>query len=387
MIDALLVRTPAPNPTESMYGFLLRLSAANGYSLWQLLNYVGGRNAWATGPQLPLSGIAQALGLHQDRLRSVAYGEGPVRKPRLLGKEVRPHHLRLADPVLCVACVTKVGFIEAIWDSALMVCCPRHGSRPLDACPHCKRPLDWHRPDLLRCSCGSVLSGAGAACPGPLRSFMKIQAAMINGESAPPNPFGFPIADLMAMDLQSFMTTTLSLGRQSLLGKGRSASTDEFELVSEAVEVLQGWPNGLFGLLRTLGTRSSQRSKALGLRSQFAQFYQRVLCGHGARKNTGFIRKAFIEFGRLHWTHGFVSRKLLPEVERPKKTRVMSLADVGERLGVSHARLHEMIRSGRLAATKANSGNYERYLVDLTNVRPTLRRRLRAESIAGAPCS
>lgn len=387
MSDSLLVRTPAPFATESMYGYLLRLSAENGYTLGQFLRHVGKRTL-NCGPQLPTSTIADVLGAHREELSSIAYGDGNTPKPKLLGKGVRPHHLRLADPAICPACVGERGFIEAIWDSALMVACPIHGTLPLSSCPACHRPLNWLRLGLLTCSCTASLVISRPRGGRDLQSLMQIQAAMVTGSAPPPNPARFPIADLMAMDLQSFMTTVLTLGKQSLISKGRCPKANEQAVVGEAVEVLKGWPEGLFALLERIGHRQGIRSSALGLRAQFKGFFQRVFCAHGDRRNTDFLRRGFVEFGRLRWPHGVVSKKLLADVPRPHAARSLTLSEVGERLGMRYPHLHKMIKDGALPVHIRDAGGSKRYVVDVQGLRPALRRRLqRGAPLERHPCS
>jgi hypothetical protein len=136
----LLVRHPAPYPTESLLGYVLRLTEKNGYP--------------SPSAVCRLAGIKQndlgAIGLRVERLAAIAscgvadlnqiafaLSVNGRRSSQLLGHRLVPTELSLAKPRLCPQCVAEKGFIEAHWHLELMVACPIHRCLATSECPKC----------------------------------------------------------------------------------------------------------------------------------------------------------------------------------------------------------------------------------------------------------
>lgn len=139
---SLLVRTPKPYPTESLLGFVLRVTEANGYEspryIWDLACVPRGAEM---APRLPVDGLAQILGQVPQDLYSIAYrttleGRGAYKLlEQPLGNDLRGNPLRLRTPALCPPCVAEQKHIDAFWDLGVAVACPIHRSAALRACP------------------------------------------------------------------------------------------------------------------------------------------------------------------------------------------------------------------------------------------------------------
>ncbi len=88
----LLVRHPAPFPTESLLGYILRLSEENGYTTpWSLLLLAQIRQHEAQSSGMKVAKLAQICNRPQNELQSISYrwpGDRP-RCCRLLG--ICPH--------------------------------------------------------------------------------------------------------------------------------------------------------------------------------------------------------------------------------------------------------------------------------------------------------
>ena len=54
---------------------------------------------------------------------------------------------------LCPACVHEAGICRMEWDLGFYVACPIHHAPLIDRCPHCSRPIRWHRPAIDVCAC------------------------------------------------------------------------------------------------------------------------------------------------------------------------------------------------------------------------------------------
>ena len=120
----MLVRTPHPEPTESPFGYVLRLAEANGYpSPRVVLDYAEFERQGTPSSTLPLTKLASVTGLPEPEIEAIAHtardGEGRTRF-KILGHDLGQHHsvlpLSLRDPVICPACVVEQGYVDAFWD-------------------------------------------------------------------------------------------------------------------------------------------------------------------------------------------------------------------------------------------------------------------------------
>lgn len=158
-------RNLAPCPGESLPGFLLRLSEANGYSsIGELLCVakVATNSTLTYGQLFSLRSDENAL----QTLGRMATGD----RSALLGwfaRELTPasflfaHCLVVRDVTLapnaqlCPECLRTHGFAFDDWDFASVTVCSLHASVLLDACEHCGTAVTWRRPNLMHCpECG-----------------------------------------------------------------------------------------------------------------------------------------------------------------------------------------------------------------------------------------
>lgn len=70
----------------------------------------------------------------------------------------RSYFINRSYPRVCLQCLLANGFCACSWDLSLVVACAIHGTLLTDHCPHCQRPLSWHRPGPNACICGWNLS-------------------------------------------------------------------------------------------------------------------------------------------------------------------------------------------------------------------------------------
>ena len=290
-----LVRTPHPNRTESLLGYMLRVSAENGYRtphfIWAL---AGIHTSKARFAGCPIDGLERIMGFeaaflggHTYRLRidSRPASGRPKGKPfkildHILGKGAvtQSTQLRLGTPALCPQCVLEAGYIDAFWDLSAAVACPVHECKVLSICPECKGPISWLRADLLQCSCGARLSDATTSrASRPLLVLMEIIRAKLwagaeasRVELQPGNRCGMPVEQLLAIPLAVLLPVLNRLGMLLLAGRGAGPSRgkDEgkhkrktwssgstlgqtFEVLSEAAKALSDWPVGFRRALRS----------------------------------------------------------------------------------------------------------------------------------------
>jgi hypothetical protein len=146
---------------ESLYGYLLRMSVANG---------LGG-----VSPILELLGLQQTSELRSEHIPVLArlFDARPAEVLATMNVEFwsdgqrmtimdghviqRPYLIRSRRPRICPDCLAEFGCCRQVWELVFFVTCPLHGRLLLDYCPGCGRPLSWKRPSLSVCGCGCSL--------------------------------------------------------------------------------------------------------------------------------------------------------------------------------------------------------------------------------------
>jgi hypothetical protein len=90
-----LVRHPRPYPTESLFGYILRLAEENGYPApFSILALIGIGNHQLRSRRLPLQELARVAHRELGELERFAYHCGHPPQYRLLGRPVARHELK-----------------------------------------------------------------------------------------------------------------------------------------------------------------------------------------------------------------------------------------------------------------------------------------------------
>ena len=130
MNTRLLPWHPAPHPTESLVGYVLRLSEGNGLlTPWSVYNLAGMKQSEIRTCGIKLEKLAAIVNRSASELDHIGFS-APADQPRwarLLGNSMVPTDLSINVPGLCPRCVAEKGFIEAHWHLTLMVGCPEIG--------------------------------------------------------------------------------------------------------------------------------------------------------------------------------------------------------------------------------------------------------------------
>ncbi len=373
----MLVRTPHPKPTESPFGYVLRLAEANGYPNPRVvLDYAGFARQGTPSSTLPLTKLASVTGLPEPQFETIAHtardGEGRMRF-KVLGHDLGQHHsglpLSLRDPVICPACVVEQGYIDAFWDLEQAAACPIHGCKALSRCPSCGESLAWFRPGLLTCPCEADLSAVTPETASPdVLALMTAVRAKLHGDLLRdlPNDIGLPLAELDSIPLRSMLGILSTLARFSLESKGQSIEGDRYASMREAAECLARFPTGFHQMLRRLGLRYQEASSgAVGLRKQFEPFYIAMFKNGSFRKDAEFLRKAFVTFGQTEWGLAAVDPKLLRGMQGSKvPARFSTLNKLAREKGIRPITLRRWTDRGLITVQSIKSPNHVRLLID-----------------------
>ncbi len=367
--EHVLVRHPIPRPTESFYGYLLRVSQANGFdSIWSLFSRAGMEQHESRGTGIKFTKLAAITKRSPTELSALAYSTtGPKNECRLLDHSISAGNLDFSRPRICSLCVLNRGFIEAHWDLAYMVGCPIHLCWAVTHCSVCNSEMSWYRPELLQCKCGAKLhSNASESMPMSLCSLLEVVRAKVLRLL----PFAdcgatLPVYDLGRLDLDALLSIITLLGSCSMtMGASPAYDKDDIALMTAAANVLAAWPNNFFDLLHSVGSRRTEKSH--NIREQFAPLYTSLF----GRKITeriedlDFLRIAFLEFISNHWDGRRVDVRTLKRVKNRVQKRFLSLTETARYLQIDprtfkrHVQRNQLIMNEGPHATFIRDANF-----------------------------
>jgi hypothetical protein len=395
----LLCRTPRPHQTESLFGFVLRASEANGYDtprhIWRAADLPRGSDL---APRFPTGPLAAVLGLRRDALHPLAYRADLDSRGSFkilghpLGDDLRSGPLRLKYPAFCPRCVAETGYIDAYWDLSAAVACPIHGATVLTACPACRRRIGWERPGLLTCGCGgSLLEMKRPEASLPVLDLMRLLQSRLHGRTSTiQNAGGLPLEHLVSMPFAALLHLIAILGAIAGAENGGSAAPRSSPAarassaavavpaklssaqgcpaaqVEAAAQILSEWPHRYHDFLRTLGEHNLVSGrKTVGMRKQFADFYETLFKNRPAiREHAAFLREEFIAFGLQHWGKGIIDPRMLRDKTVLKNARFVSRSELARRHRLWAPTVRKMTESGALAGITVPMNGIERAVID-----------------------
>jgi hypothetical protein len=366
----MLLRHPGPKSTESLLGYVLRLSEENGYeSPWRVHELAGLKQSETRTTGIKIKKLATIARCPASELDEIAFGPSAdhPRWARLLGHPLVPTDLIITKPKLCPQCVAEKGFIEAHWHLELMAACPIHQRVALSTCPKCGDRLSWFRPGLLECKCGGNLqecephsiSESEAGLLDLIRR--KVLTLPANEE----NPAALPQDQLMAMNLRSLLAVVRTLGKHRIIADKDAASANEERVVSKASRVLMNWPRNFIDLFTDLG-RTLPVTTASGVGKQFVSIYTSLFKSKSIRprEQTDFLKVAFLDFAMNHWGRGVVDPRLGKQLGATVSKRYLTQTEFAARIGVEQSTAARFLKTQNVTSTRLKSGMSERILVD-----------------------
>lgn len=362
----LLLRTPAPHPTESLLGYVLRLSEDNGYdSPWHVLVQAGIHQGEIASPSFPIHKLASVTGRPSTAYESIAY-----RAPgKAIGYQLLGHHLgdssvcrslRLRRPAFCLCCAEESGLIDAFWDLGFAIACPRHRAGLTTACSSCSQGLSWFRPGLLQCKCGADLrESSRSEANEAVLALMEVLRAKLHGDL--PSPWAqssTPCGALAALSLRELVALIRQLGSFALLAESGSSTGSDEAIVKAAAESLSEWPRRFHQLLRKLGELPGARMDSPSLVVRLGAFYSAMLKG---RPEHAFLKDEFIQFGAQEWGEGLVDVRML---SAGTDRRFTSRAELARRTGIDPRTLSKWALAGKLSIMEVENSRGRRYVAD-----------------------
>ena len=332
----LLPRHPNPHTTESLWGYILRVSRANGFrSPWAVIERSGMVQFEARGASINLTKLAAITRKDQARLQNIGYESGTEERSYvLLGHRVPWTALELEQPRVCPECLETLGFIEAHWDLEIMTACTVHLCSAVQNCAACGDRLRWFRPDLLRCHCGArIESGFGASfSAGEVDLLQVIRVKVLRLLPLIDGSSGLPATDLCQLELSDLLrlANVLQDCRRLLSGNEESLN-DHTMAVAAAAQYLRDWPIRFFGLLAEL--RILHLNNARTIRDLYSPIYSAFLRRRES-ETFDFMRRAFLEFISNHVEGEAADVRVMRSFRFQVERRFITPAELSRRLNI-----------------------------------------------------
>ena len=152
---------------------------------------------------------------------------------------------------VCPACLAEGRDFRSAWDIKTVVACELHGCFLRDRCPSCGLPLNWDRPRLDECRCGS--SYRKDTDPAP-RSAVDLSAALVG--------YGSCRNQTLRLSDVAQLLWFAAVRHQGSVRRGATVECPDvpttWALVAPVAGILNDWPQGFAEWIR-----SSHRADAI----------------------------------------------------------------------------------------------------------------------------
>lgn len=388
----LVVAVP-PRPTESLAGYLLRLTEANGYPNFSYVVAAATRR-WTYAPPAALDPrlLTDVVGLTDLQIKTLTMipESGGRGLRRIRGIDLPRSELSVGRPKVCPRCLAEAGCCEAFWDLAQAVACPIHSTVLINECPHCHKPLDWRRGKVGQCRCGANLTEIEA--PQASKAIITLMRVMRH--------FLYEDAHVAAMPAGTEHLRPLGLARLCKLlwvmssdlrnqaGGKCPKARDEYRVEREQVaEALCEWPTGFRKLL---SAAYEPRVTSAPVPPSFAWTFSWLFARLVAKdvrvpditdvegQPYGFLVEEVCRFGAQYWLHKTVeSRGVADGHASPVSARWGTRLEAARALGVRLPTLNKLIGKGIVPTRAVSASKTRAHAVDMDAISGLVGRNVR----------
>jgi len=373
-----LVVTARPTPTESLMGFVLRLTELNGYpSTSYVLAAMGKEWYLPNVGRLDAARLATLAGLGQGDIERLTHrpAERPRAYVRVYGSDLPSYEVNLRHPKVCPTCVAEGRPCEAFWDLAQAAVCPVHQVHLLSECPGCSKRLLWARSKVRQCKCGFDLAAAPVAPVTPaLSELMAVLRSRVYQDQAlaPLPPAMSHLAHLDLRRLCKLIWVMSGVVHQARGGrrapKARCHYRDQLDVVAGA---LTNWPVGFRDFLTATYEDVLQNAEELPrFPNVFSWLLVRLIKNdEGERSGFEFLERQVYRFGAQHWTRGSMARDEDSQRLVPERVRWGTMGEACEATGLHPLTLKKRIASGEIKIRRIKKSSNRAIVVDLDSIR------------------
>lgn len=284
-----LLVAPEPFESESLAGYILRLTKENGYE----------SSTWIYG----LIGVQNSTNLSEDmyqRLSNlVSIKMDKLKKLSLLNQniEISLKYISLGKAKICPICLKEKGYVNRLWDMVFMCACPIHKILLIDTCQKCKRQIHLVRNNIDTCACEFNFKESDIQF---LRDEELILSKFIwekyyNNYAS--KIFEYPLINLNIKDVFDlifliFRINNLNVSKRPVSIKRLSVLEMHGEILN-ILHIFENWPYNFFGLLNDIKSQVHNVRSNKGIYGRYGELY-RIL--KEEFKKMPFMVKAFEEY-------------------------------------------------------------------------------------------
>lgn len=248
----------------------------------------------------------------------------------------------------CPHCLKVDGHWRVEWELNFYDVCHQHGVWLIDQCTSCGEKLSWHRTEVMRCQCGSILTAEFTnGAPESMVKMANVMSSKIRHQQAPETLVALKDTNIeQTQRLIRYLGNYMSQasGKNPLKMRNAGDLKQSWPVTSLAAEVLNDWPRAFHDSLNKI--EKSQRSDG---RPSFNQVF-----GHAyhyvfkALKEAPFneLRRQFELWINGAWRGGIAKRnKRLTSTLMENASWIPAIVAC-DYLGISHQRLDMLIREG-----------------------------------------
>jgi hypothetical protein len=364
-----LLRTPAPQPDESLMGYILRLSEVNCYEGPKWIFDLAGlkiNRYWKGWRKLCDNGVDFTLFKQIARLSEEEVNE--MKHEFISDSDYEQCHaqwhvpissLRFDLPMICPDCLRENPYCRKFWDLRVVTVCPQHHSLLLDICPSCQKPIRWDRKSVSRCSCGcDWRETKSPQLPTAQRRAMRLlmrSCGVSENEQAARRSSATPFEQLGFGDLSRVL---LCLVRLVSVGEPwmdplRMENRLLHQALEQVVVILDDWPEKFHRICDQYPDR---------YRSDLASYLDRL----ADRPSLMFLRIAMEEhcITEEHW---IVDRRSSSVYDLFPSRHFIPMEKVGERRGLSREWVDLLVSTSYLRSA-ASVSHPQTTLIDIKSI-------------------
>lgn len=327
---------PKPFRDESLFSYLVRLSAVHGFDgpgrLWRALGSPAGSRL--------VPAIAEAADLFTDVVETLSGPAPPCFRAGTPGRAFtnawNHRYVRW-----CPLCVREQAYLRRLWHLKTVTACPQHRCQLVDQCPHCGDRLAIFRLTEMRCACGAALDAActGAPCVELELALARAAADFHDrGEGAAL----FETLSHLVVLLGQFNSVKFPQKPGKLVGLDRLDVASE--LAVSADRLLSSWPTRFEEMLTDRLAHVRANALSAQLPEVFGSLY-RVLYKRLAGPEYQFLRDAFEAFLRRHWWGLLCKRNSRLGAETISGHCKVSRREAAKRAGVALSSVKRLVQS------------------------------------------
>lgn len=375
---------------ESFWGYVTRLSEANGYqfSHWVLkqarikMSYLFSKHAIPLQQDLDLSTLARLIGVDVSELLPLTYPqaattEQPSQPKHLFwGLPVRRQIISLQRSKICPACLRESNYCRRLWDLVPLTVCHIHKSLLIDVCPKCNKRITWAREYVCSCPCGFDWRDISSETldDSELEVGRHIHDLCHRTRDTIEEDLNSKADPLLKLSLDDYISALLFIAGQYVgLGSGTGhhvASSTQYSglhsLLTRAFSVFKNWPHKFHQFLDWRRSQQNQSTRGPGLEKDFGRFHY-LLHRFLSSSSFDFMRIAYDEYVKLNWVGGHTARSRFLKATNVRE-RYISMNKALIKVGVYSSTIVKLIENGKLDCIIKKTGKRNIYLIEVTSL-------------------